>query len=88
MLDFAHDYVVMPWAACGSVVGKTLIDADLRRRFRINVLGFRPAAEAANRGVRQRLRIPEANRIIDEGDTLMIVGEEDDVAQFILESDE
>ena len=82
LLDFAHGYLVVPWVAEGGLVGKTLAESNLRQRFGINVLGYRPAeATVAAKGA--RLLVPAPDYRIAKGDTLMLVGAQDDVSRFL-----
>jgi trk system potassium uptake protein TrkA len=39
LLDFAHGYRVVPWTASGALVGKSLVEAGLRRKYDVTVLG-------------------------------------------------
>ena len=85
LVDFAHGYRVVPWVAQGPLVGKSLSEADLRKRYEINVLGYRRKADAAAGapGRRLRLEVPTPSYVIAEGDTLLLVGEDASVARFV-----
>ncbi len=78
LIDFAHDYRVVPWAANGALVGKTIAEADLRRRHEINVLGIRAADGSSG----TKLALPRPDYVIRKGDTLMLVGTEDAISRF------
>jgi trk system potassium uptake protein TrkA len=60
------------------LVGKTIAEADLRRRHEINVLGVR----AADGTTGTKLAIPRPDYVIRKGDTLMLVGTEDAISRF------
>lgn len=82
LLDFARGYRVLPWRAQAPLVGHSLANADLRRRYEINVLGFwKPGA--APPGQRPRLEMPGPDYVIARDDTLLLVGQEENVARFL-----
>ena len=81
LLELAQSYRIVPWAASGPLVGQTLAEAGFRSRYRINVIGYRRRQD----GQRQHLSLPTAEYRIGENDTLMLVGEEDDVNRFVEE---
>lgn len=81
LLELASHYRVVPWVAEGGIVGKTLAQASLRQRHRLNVLGIRPATSSGE-GV-QRIENPMPDHVIRRGDTLLVVGDADDVAAFV-----
>jgi trk system potassium uptake protein len=83
LLDFAHGYRVVPWVAHGGLVGKTLAQADLRRRYDVTVLGFGQGRELSG-GTHSIVPIP-ADYCIKAGDTLMLVGEEKAMTRFVAE---
>jgi trk system potassium uptake protein TrkA len=84
LLDLASHYRVVPWAAHGPLVGQTLANAAIRRRYNINVLGVR--AQGADKSVgRPKLEIPTPDYAIKDGDTLLLVGDSDDINRFVLE---
>lgn len=78
LIDFAHDYRVVPWIANGSLVGKTIVEADLRRRHEINVLGVRAADGSSG----TKLALPRPDYVIRTGDTLMLVGTDEAISRF------
>jgi trk system potassium uptake protein TrkA len=80
LLDLADEYRVVPWVARGTLVGRTLAEAGLRRRYDLTVLGYRRPSEGAGRS---RLVVAKADYVIAEGDTLLIVGEEKHVEEFL-----
>lgn len=84
LLDLASQYRVVPWDAHGPLVGQTLADARIRQRYRINVLGVR--RHGAHRpGEKPRLEAPTPEYVIEDGDTLLLVGDDEDVSRFVSE---
>ncbi len=83
LIEFAQNYRVIPWAASGPLMGKSLQEAKIFERFGIMVLGFRSGSSPVASGVRPRLRIPDLEYRINEGDTLMLVGEADNMNHFM-----
>lgn len=85
LIEFAAGYRVVPWSAQGPLVGKTLRDAQLREDYEINVIGYRRRSDRLSPGAKPRLRVPGPDYVVREGDTLMLVGEEDAVNRFVEE---
>lgn len=82
LLDFAARYRVVPWAATGQLVGRTLRDSKLREKFGLNVIGIRPLDQAQT-GRGGALMPPSPERVIEQGDTLMLVGESEQIERFL-----
>jgi trk system potassium uptake protein TrkA len=82
LLNLAGEYRVVPWTAHGALVGQTLAQADLRKRYGLTVLGYRRATDAPGPGGRPRLLMAAAEQPIQEGDTLLLVGEQEGVTRF------
>jgi trk system potassium uptake protein TrkA len=82
LLDFARDVRVVPWLAEGTMIGKTLAEAELRRKWEIHVLGVRPKA-----AVGAKLEVPGADYRIAAGDTLLLAGNEQAISRFVREGD-
>jgi trk system potassium uptake protein TrkA len=83
LLDVASQFRVVPWSADGPLVGKALSDCGIRQNYGINVLGIRPAAEEGVAG--SQLRHPTPEYVIRKNDTLLLVGNDDDVNRFVTE---
>ena len=79
-MDFATHFRVLPWVAASSYVGKSLADADFRK-FDINVLGYFRTTAATN--VKPRLHLPTPTYRIENGDTLLLVSEEENMEKFL-----
>lgn len=86
LLNLASDYRVVPWIARPPLVGQTLAQAGLRRRYGLTVLGIRRGpAGLSDSGPRPRLRMPSPDEVIQDGDTLLLVGDEEGVARFYVD---
>lgn len=87
LVELARHYRVVPWHAHGALVGKTLAQARIRQDYRINVLGVRRSGAASGLlpGEKPKLEAPSADYIIADGDTLLLVGDADDVGRFVAE---
>lgn len=83
LIEFAQHFRVIPWSARGPLVGKTLGEAKLRQQYEIHVLGYRSVGEETPEGENPALHIPGPHYRIEEGDTLLLVGEEDSVNRFV-----
>jgi trk system potassium uptake protein TrkA len=83
LLDFAHGYRVVPWVARGSLVGKTLAEAALRKRYDVTVLGFGHGKELSG-GTHSVVPVTPDYQI-KAGDTLMLVGEQQAISRFLAE---
>jgi len=84
LLEVASNYRVVPWDAHGPLIGQTLAGAQIRQRFRINVLGVRRAGSRVP-GEKPRLEAPAPDYLIRDGDTLLLVGDGEDVSRFVSE---
>lgn len=69
------------------VRGKSLVELDLRRRFRINVVGIRRVQYATDEEGHDlsetRFVLPEASTVIGGNDRLLLIALEHDIAAFI-----
>jgi len=77
LLDLANDFRVVPWTADGPLVGQKISEAGLRERYGINVLGIRAAGDHGG-----KLAQPTPDYVIAKNDTLLLVGEDDNVSRF------
>jgi trk system potassium uptake protein TrkA len=82
LLELAAQFRVVPWTASGPLVGQAINACGIRQQYGINVLGIRPYSSAENPAT---LEQPHPSYVISEGDTLLLVGEEDDVGRFVRE---
>jgi trk system potassium uptake protein TrkA len=79
LMDFATHFRVLPWVATPDVVGKTLAEAKFRK-FDINVLGV--LRQEATKKAKPRMQLPNPDYVIVEGDTLLLVSEEEALERF------
>jgi len=80
LMDFATHFRVVPWLAVPAYVGKTLAEAGFRK-FEINVLGvFQKDAQAETK---PKLQLAAPDCRIQQGDTLLRVGEEEKLEHFL-----
>lgn len=82
LLDLVDEYRIVPWVAQGPLVGMSLADAHLRRRFELTVLGYRRPGDAGGPG-RSPLVVATPDYVIAAGDTLLLVGEQRQVDEFL-----
>ena len=80
LVDFATHFRVVPWLAVPAYVGKTLAEASFRK-FEINVLGFFQKDSQAEKNPKLQLSAPDYR--IQQGDTLLLVGEEEKLEHFL-----
>jgi trk system potassium uptake protein TrkA len=80
-LPLADGFSVWGIKAPSQFVGKTLKQLDLRRQMRLDVIAIRHGGNAPN-DTGELESIPAADREIRAGDTLFIVGREDDIAKI------
>lgn len=85
LVDIASHYRVVPWSAQGSLVGQTLAASNVRQRYRLNVIGIRRkvAGAASSASSKPKIEPPAPDYVIGDGDTLLLVGDEHDMAKFM-----
>ena len=84
-LELSEEYAIMEVQATPSMVGKTLVELDLRRRFKVNVVTIRrpirsPQAEEKAYKV---LGVPDPETVIEEGDLLVVFADPADVERML-----
>lgn len=80
LLDLADEYRIVPWVAHGPLVGKSLAEAHLRKRFELTVLGYRSAGPEG--AARSPLVVASPEYVVRDGDTLLLVGEQANLEAF------
>lgn len=85
LMDFATHFRVIPWVAVPSYVGKRLTEAPFRG-YELNVLGYFQR-ESQTDG-RPRLQLASPDYRIQLGDTLLLVGEEENLERFLATASE
>ena len=84
LLEFAHQHQIHPWIAGGKLVGTTLADAELRKRWGVTVLGAR-AAGTTGEGQSKGFVVAGPQYRIAQGDVLLLVGETSAIQKFVTE---
>lgn len=84
LLDFAMHFRVVPWLPRPPYVGKTLASAQLRKH-EITVLGYLKADAAVD--ATPRMQLPGPDYVIKEGETLLLVSEEESLERFFAQFD-
>ncbi len=83
--ELAEGFSVVEVTAPASIVGKTLEELNLRRRFRINLVAVKKMGSGP--GGEQALKtfnpVPAPDQVIQEGDVLALVGSVLDLANFV-----
>jgi trk system potassium uptake protein TrkA len=80
LIDFAMHFRVVPWLPQAPYVGKTLAAAQLRKH-EINVLGYLDGRSTDTDGS-PRMQLPGPDYVIKEGETLLLVSEEEALERF------
>ena len=77
---FARGYGVRPSQVAAALVGKSIAELDVRRRFGVTIIGVWHGAKATAR----RLEPVDPVRPLEEGDILLVAGEDRQVDTFVL----
>lgn len=80
LFDFAMHFRVVPWIVPPSYVGKSLAEAKFRSHD-INVLGY--VRNEVGLASKPRMHLPSAEYKLSAGDTLLLVGEEQQLESFL-----
>ncbi len=87
VLEDAYQFVAVDPPS--PIQGKTLMELDLRKRFKINVVGIRrmefTTDEDGNEISQTRFVLPEAATVVGKLDRLLLIGQEYDIAAFARE---
>jgi trk system potassium uptake protein len=82
--ELAEGFSVVEVNAPASIVGKTIEELNLRRRFRINLVAMkRTTIDSNGRAVEQFNPVPLPTDVLREGDVLALVGSVLDLANFM-----
>lgn len=84
-MDFAMNFRVVPWTATDAYVGKTLAEAEFRRKD-VNVLGYL-RGQATSSSAKPRMELATPDYRIARGDTLVLVSDEDAIEGFLAEAE-
>jgi trk system potassium uptake protein TrkA len=77
-LPIDREYRFQEWAVPASLAGKTLQDADLRRRFKVWVVGVKDAMTG------KLEMLPEGRFILTEDQIMLLIGKEDDLRELAI----
>ena len=82
--ELAEGFSVVEVNAPQSIVGKTIEELNLRRRFRINLVAIKRAAADVDKHVAEQFNpVPLPTEVIRQGDMLALVGNVLDLANFM-----
>ena len=82
--ELAEGFSVVEVTAPPSIVGKTIEELNLRRRFRINLVAMkRTTTDPTGRTIEQFNPVPLPTEVLREGDVLALVGSVLDLANFM-----
>jgi NhaA family Na+:H+ antiporter len=76
---FARGYGVLPLEASGVLVGRSLAELDVRKRFGVTVIGMWHGADTSEH---RKLEPPMAEYQIADGDMLLVAGSDEAVESF------
>ncbi|HKY34289.1 MAG TPA: chloride channel protein [Candidatus Polarisedimenticolia bacterium] len=76
MVDLPAEFAIEEIPVPASLAGRTLMDLDLPHKYLLTVLSLKPAGDSAE------IIPPPADRVLGEGDRLVLVGKRQDLARF------
>jgi trk system potassium uptake protein TrkA len=86
-LDLPDDFCIMEIAAPPDVIGRTLVDIELRRRYDVNLITMKRSSEIEKNGEKVKEQhiygIPRGDSVIRENDSLILFGKRVNVERFI-----
>ena len=82
--ELAEGFSVVEINAPASILGKTIEELNLRRRFRINLVAIKKQIrDSTGRAIEQFNPVPPPTEVVREGDVLALVGSVLDLANFM-----
>jgi trk system potassium uptake protein len=82
--ELAEGFSVVEINALPSIVGKTIEQLNLRRRFRTNLVSIkRTITDSTGHAIEQFNPVPPPTEVVREGDVLALVGSVLDLANFM-----
>lgn len=82
--ELAEGFSVVEINAPASILGKTIEELNLRRRFRINLVAIKKQIrDSTGHAIEQFNPVPPPTEIVREGDVLALVGSDLDLANFM-----
>lgn len=87
-MQLPDQYEIVEIEAPANIVGKRLDDLDLRRRYKINLITIKRLQIIADKAGKETVEyhiigVPQSDTIIDEKDTLLLMGIDRDISKFI-----
>ncbi len=85
-LQLPDDYEIVELSTPPTVIGKTLADIDIRKRYHLNLITIMRAQTIKEKGEKPQksiIGVPGADTKIIEGDTLVLMGKTNDIKRFI-----
>ena len=82
-LEFAPGFSLAQYTAPGSFSGKSVLELQLRKKYRVNLVGLRHSDQKIDEGKklsRQVLNVATPEMVINAGDLLWLVGSDEDLA--------
>jgi len=81
-MELAPGFSLARYTAPDSFAGKSLIDLQLRKKYRVNLIGLRSQGEITDEEKKSEklIQIPQPDTVIQQGDILWLVGKDDDLA--------
>ncbi len=83
-MELAPGFSLARYPAPDSFAGKSLVELQLRNKFRVNLIGLRPHGEITDeeKKTKKLIKIPQPETIIQRGDILWLVGADEDLANL------
>ncbi len=87
-MQLPDQYEIVEIEAPANIVGKRLDDLDLRRRYKINLITIKRLQNITDKAGKETVEyhiigVPQSDTIIDEKDTLLLMGIDRDISKFI-----
>lgn len=83
-MELAPGFSLARYTAPDSFVGKSLIELQLRKKYRVNLIGLRPHGEITDEEKKSKklIKMPQPETVIETGDILWLVGADEDLANL------
>jgi trk/ktr system potassium uptake protein len=83
-MELAPGFSLARYTAPDSFAGKSLIDLQLRKKYRVNLIGLRSQGEITDKEKKSKklIQIPQPDTVIQQGDILWLVGTDEDLANL------
>jgi len=83
-MELAPGFSLARYSAPDSFAGKSLIELQLRKKYRVNLIGLRSHGEITDEEKKSKklIKMPQPETIIHRGDILWLVGADEDLANL------